>query len=246
MASSRVQAFWKLKSRPKNREPRISQQTIDLIRQMAAENPLWGAERIKGELKKLGIKVAKRTIQKYMRQAKPARPPSQNWHTFLKNHASQVWACDFMPVTDIFFRQLYAFVIVELATRKIIHVGVTKHPTDEWTAQQLREVTPFEQRPKYLIRDNDTKFGLHFKQVAEGAGIKILKTPIKAPNANGICERLMGTLGRELLDHFLIFSEKHLGRVLNGFKEYYNQYRPHQGIGQTVPVKAEDVAEERG
>ena len=110
----------------------------------------------------------------------------------------------------------------------------------------MREATPFGQRPKYLIRDNDTKFGSHFKQVAERAGIKVLKTPIKAPDANGICERLMGTLRRELLNHFLIFSENHLGRILKEFKEYYNFNRPHQGIGQTIPVKAEIVTEEKG
>jgi putative transposase len=149
---------WKFKSKPKSRKPRIEVETIALIKQMTSENPLWGAERIRGELLKLQIRVSKRTIQKYIRQAKPARPPSQNWRTFLKNHGHEIWSCDYLPITDIFFRQLYAFVIVELSSRKIIHIGVTRHPTDEWTAQQLREATPFEQRPKYLIRDNDAKF----------------------------------------------------------------------------------------
>jgi hypothetical protein len=183
--------LWKSKSRPKGRKPKITADTIRLIKKMASENQLWGAERIQGELLKLNIKVSKRTIQKYMRQAKLSPSTSQNWSTFLRNHASQIWACDFLPVNDIFFRQLYAFVIMELSSRKIIHVGVTAHPTDEWAAQQLREATPFEQRPKYLIRDNDAKFGSHFKQAAEGSGIKVLKTPIKAPNANANCERLM-------------------------------------------------------
>jgi putative transposase len=229
--------FWKLKSRTKGRKPKIPEETILLIKKMASENRLWGAEKIQGELLKLNIKVSKRTIQKYMRQAKPPRSTSQNWSTFLKNHSHQIWACDFLPVNDIFFRQIYAFVIMELGSRKIIHVGVTAHPTDEWTAQQLREETPFEQRPKYLIRDNDAKFGLHFKQVAEGAGIEVLKTPLKAPNANANCERLMGTIRRELLDHFLIFNEPHLKRVLKEFVEYYNYRRPNQGIGQATPVK---------
>src|SRR6476469_1644710 len=104
MASGWFKAFWKYKSKPKTREPRINQETIELIRKMAAENPLWGAERIKGELKKLEIKVSKRTIQKYMRQARPARPPSQNWRTFLKNHGHEIWSCDYLPITDIFFQ----------------------------------------------------------------------------------------------------------------------------------------------
>ena len=231
--------LWKFKSKAKSRKPRIEAETIALIKQMASENPLWGAERIRGELLKLEIKVAKRTIQKYMRQAKPAQPPSQNWSTFLKNHGHEIWSCDYLPITDVFFRQLYAFVIVELASRKIIHIGVTRYPTDEWTAQQLREATPFDQRPKYLIRDNDAKFSTHFEQVATGASIKVLKTPFHAPNANAICERLMRSIRQECLDHFLIFSERQLNRLLKNYLEYFNYYRPHQGIGQVMPIKPE-------
>ena len=230
--------MWKFKSKAKSRKPRIEAETIALIKQMASENPLWGAERIRGEFLKLEIKVAKRTIQKYMRQAKPARPPSQNWSTFLKNHGHEIWSCDYLPITDIFFRQLYAFVIVELSTRKIIHIGVTRHPTDEWTAQQLREATPYDQRPKYLIRDNDAKFSTHFEQVATGASIKVLKTPFQAPNANAICERLMRSIRQECLDHFLILNERHLSKILKKYIEYYNLHRPHQGIGQLTPVKS--------
>ncbi len=133
-----------------------------------------------------------------------------------------------------------------MGSRKIIHVGITSHPTDEWTAEQLREATPFEQRPKYLIRDNDAKFGSQFKQVAEGVGIEVLKTPIKAPNANANCERLMGTLRREVLDHFLIFNEQHLKRVIKELVEYQNFWRPHQGIGQATPIKAESSVNSSG
>ena len=238
--------FWKFKSRAKGRKPKIPEETILLIKRMASENRLWGAERIQGELLKLNIKVSKRTIHKYLPQAKPARSSTQNWSTFLKNHSHQIWACDFLPVNDIFFRQLYAFVIMELSSRKIVHIGVTAHPTDEWTAQPLREATPFEQRPKYLLRDNDAKFGSHFKQVAEGAGIKVLKTPVKAPKANANCERLMGPIRREVLDHFLIFNERHLKRVLQEFVSYYNTCRPHQGIGQAIPIKTVAPANSSG
>ena len=230
--------LWKFKSKSQNRQSRIGAEAIALIKQMAIDNPLWGAERIRGELLKLEIKVAKRTIQKYMRQAKPARPPSQNWSTFLKNHGHEIWSCDYLPITDIFFRQLYAFVIVELSTRKIIHIGVTRHPTDEWTAQQLREATPFDQRPKYLIRDNDAKFSTHFERVATDASIKVLKTPFQAPNANAICERLIRSIRQECLDHFLILNERHLSKTLKNYIDYYNTHRPHQGIGQLTPVKA--------
>jgi putative transposase len=135
--------FWRYKSRAASLTPRISQETVDLIKQMARDNRLWGAERIRGELLKLGFRVCKRTIQKYMRQVRPTRPQGQTWSTFLQTHAQQIWACDFLPVTDMFFRSLFAFFIIELHSRKVIPVGVTRSPTDAWTAQQLREATAY-------------------------------------------------------------------------------------------------------
>src|SRR5215469_13615483 len=129
---------------------------------MASNNRLWGAERIRGELLKLSIHVSKRTIQKYMRQVRTTRPRGQTWSTFLHIHAQQVWACDFLPVTNLFFRSLFAFFTILLHSRKVIHVSVTRSPTDAWAAQQLREATPYGQGPKYLIRDRDTKFGPSF------------------------------------------------------------------------------------
>ncbi len=115
--------------------------------EMAAHNRLWGAERIRGELLKLDIQVSKRTIQKYMRHSRSKRPSGQNWRTFLRNHAAEVWACDFLQVTDLFFRPLFAFFIIELQSRKVIYVNVTRSPTDPWVAQQLREATPYGQTP---------------------------------------------------------------------------------------------------
>jgi len=227
--------FWKYKSRATSLKPRISQETVALIKQMARDNRLWGAERIRGELLKLGIHVCKRTIQKYMRQVRPTKPRGQTWSTFLQTHAQQIWACDFLPVTDLFFRSLFAFFIVELYSRKVIHVGVTRSPTDAWTAQQLREATAYGVGPKYLIRDNDSKFGVGFARVAKTSGIKLLKTPYHAPRANAICERFLGSVRRECLDHLLILQEKQLRRVLNAYAAYFNQARPHQGIGQQIP-----------
>ncbi|GAC1553619.1 MAG: hypothetical protein NVS2B7_29610 [Herpetosiphon sp.] len=241
--------IWKVKSKARVREPRVPAETITLIRQMARDNPFArlggnrapGAERIRGELLKLKIRLAKRTIQKYMREARPARPPSQSWRTFLHNHAHDIWACDFLPVTDLFFRELYAFVIVELSSRKIIHVGVTRHPTDAWAAQQLRNSIPFDQGPKYLLRDNDAKFGARFERVAAGASITVLKTPFQAPNANAICERLMRSLRQECLDHVFVINERHVSKLLKQYVDYYNRYRPHQGIRQATPVHAEET-----
>ncbi len=165
-----LRLFWKRKSRAKSHEPKIAVETITLIKQMATTNRLWGAERIRGELLKVGIKVAKRTVQRYMRQVCTPKSGSQTWATFIRNHAQDIWACDFLPITDIFFRPLFAFVITELGSRRVVHVGVTRSPTDEWVAQQLREATPFSIKPKYLIRDNDAKYASHFHAVALPCG----------------------------------------------------------------------------
>jgi len=227
--------FWKYRSRVTSTTPRISPEIVDLIKEMARDNRLWGAERIRGELLKLGIRVCKRTIQKYMRTVRSQQPRGQTWATFLHNHARQIWACDFLPVTDLFFRSLFAFFIIELKSRKVIHVGVTRSPTDAWTAQQLREATAFGVGPKYLIRDNDGKFGVTFAWVAKTSRIKMLTTPYHAPRANAICERFLGSVRRECLDHLLILHERQLQRVLNAYVHYFNQARPHQSIQQQIP-----------
>src|SRR2546428_13798788 len=227
--------FWKRKSKVHARKPRLSPETISLIKEMAAHNRLWGAERIRGELLKLDIRVSKRTIQKYMRQGRPKRVRGQTWKTFLRNHVAEMWACDFLQVTDLFFRPLFAFFIIELKSRKVIHVGVTRCPTDAWVAQQLREATPYGQVPKYLICDHDSKFGSCFRRVAKTSGIKLLKTPVHAKRPNAICERLLRSVRQECLDHLLIFQEKQLQRVLNEYAVYFNRARPPQGIGQQIP-----------
>jgi putative transposase len=227
--------FWKYIFRAAARKSKISAEIVALIKEMARDNRLWGAERIRGELLKLDIRVCKRTIQKYVRQVSTTRPRGQNWKTFLRTHAEQIWACDFLPVTDLFFHSLFAFFIIELHSRKVIHVGVTRYPTDAWTAQQLREATAFGVGPKYLIRDNDGKFGVGFARVVQTSNIEILKTPSYAPRANAICERFLGTVRRECLDHLLILHEKELHRVLNASMHYFNRARPHRGIKQQIP-----------
>ena len=227
--------YWKRRSKASSHKPKLAEETITLIRQMAKDNRLWGAERIRGELLKLGLRVCKRTIQKYMRHVRTQQPRGQKWKTFLRNHADQIWACDFLQVTDLFFRPLFAFFLIELKTRRVIHVGVTRSPTDAWVAQQLREATPYGQAPKYLIRDNDSKFGPSFARVATTSGIKLLKTPYHAPRANAVCERFLRSVRQECLDHLLILHERQLQRVLNAYVTYFNQARPHQGIGQQIP-----------
>jgi putative transposase len=225
----------KRRSKVSSHKPKVAAETIALIREMARENRLWGAERIRGELLKLGLRVCKRTIQKYMRNVRRNQPRGQKWSTFLHTHAKEIWACDFLQITDLFFRPLFAFFIIELKSRKVIHVGVTRSPTDAWVAQQLREATPYGQVPKYLLRDNDSKFGPCFTRVATTSAIEILKTPVHAPRANAICERFMRSVRQECLDHLLILHERQLQRVLNGYVAYFNRARPHQGIQQQIP-----------
>jgi putative transposase len=152
---------------------------------------VFGAERIRGELPKLGIHVCKRTIQKYRRQVRTPLPKGQKWATFPGHHAAQIWACDFLQVTDLFFRPLFAFVNTLLSSRRVIQAGVTRSPTDPWVAQQLGEATPYGQAPKYLIRDNDSKFGPCFARVAATSAIETLKIPFQAPRANALCERFL-------------------------------------------------------
>ena len=171
-----------------------------------------------------------------MRRSRPPRQPSQAWGTFLRTHARDIWACDFLQFTDLFFRPVFAFFIIELASRRVVHVGVTRAPTDAWVAQQLREATPYGRAPRFLIRDNDGKFGPAVARVAAVSGIRVLRTPPRAPRANAVCERFLGSVRRECLDHVLLLGERHLRRVLVEYVRYFNHARPHQGLGQHVPA----------
>jgi len=202
----------------------------------------WCAEQIRGELGKLGVRVAKRTIQTYLLAPRAPRSRGQSWATFLRNHAHEIWACDFLPVTDLAFLPLYAFFVVALDSRRVVHVGVTRHPTDAWVAQQLREATPFNEHPRFLIRDNDAKYGAQFEQVAASSGIRTLRTPIRAPRANAVCERFLGSVRRECLDHMLVLGERHLTRVLHEYAAYFNRDRPHQALAQATPEPPRNVA----
>jgi putative transposase len=236
--------LWKRKSEPPRRggRPPLLKGLVDLIQRIARENRTWGAERIRGELLKLGIRVARSTILRYIRLVRKPASPDQTWLTFLHNHASQVWACDFLQTFDIVFRALFVFVIVELDSRRVVHFAVTRHPTDAWVAQQLREATPFGVKPRFLIRDRDRKFGEAFGRVVKGTSIDILLTPYRSPQANAICERFWGSLRRECLDFFILPGERHLYRVVKEYVAYFNDARPHQGIGQRIPGEPEPSA----
>lgn len=226
--------LWKWKSeRRRAAPPRVAESTIALIQRMARENRLWGAERIRGELLKLGIRVSKRTIQRHLRAP---RPPGdgQSWRTFLHNHT--VWACDFLQLHDVWFRTLFAFFIVDVNTKRVVHVGVTHSPTRTWVAQQLRNATPFCEGPELIIRDRDTKFGADFDRVARGVATRVIKCPVQSPLVNATCERFLGSVRRECLDHIIILGTRHLEASLGEYVAYFNASRPHQGLKQRIPV----------
>jgi putative transposase len=164
---------------------------------MAVENRRWGTKRIRGELLKLGLRVNRGTIRRYMQQTRRRLPPQytgQTWATFLANHAAPTWACDFLQVYDVFFRTLFLFFIIEHSSRRVVHLGITRAPSDAWVAQQLREATPFGAGPRFLICDNDAKYGQLFEHAVAGAKIERLHTPLQAPRANAICERFLGSV----------------------------------------------------
>src|SRR6266581_4405355 len=228
--------FWCWKCRA--HRPPIPPELRSLIRRIAAENPLWGEERIANELLvKLGIRVSPRTVGKYM----PKRPPGkargdQRWSTFLRNHAEAILACDFFVAVTATFRMLYVFVVIEHGTRRLAHVNVTANPSAEWTLQQLREVLgDNDGRNKYLIHDQDRIFAKHLDDSIRVLGVEILRSPIASPKANSICERVIGTIRRECLDWMIPLSEAHMRSIRKSWVEHYNRGRPHSMLGPAVP-----------
>jgi putative transposase len=235
--------YWRRRSRSRQGRPPIAAETIALIAEMAVNNRTWRAKRIQGELLKLGIKVSKETVKKYMKRARkglPSRDHGQSWATFITNHAGETWACDFVQTFDIFFRTIFVYFIVELGSRRIVHYGVTRSPSDFWVAQRVRAATPYDEGPRFLIRDNDSKYGQCFTQVATGRGIEVIRTPVRAPKANAICERFIGSVRRECLDHMEILNERHLYRLIDEYVSYFNHARPHQGLEQHIPEPIEE------
>jgi len=228
--------FWRRKAAPRARPSPLAVAAIALIKELGRDNPLWGAERIRGELLQRDIRASKRTIQEYLRQVPRPRHDGQRRATFLRNHAAETWACDFRPVTDLLFRPLFAFFLVELGSRRVVHVGVTRHPTDTWVAQQRREAPPYGAQPRFLVRDNDAKYGPCFTRLAEASGSTVVRTPVRAPRANAVAERFLRSIRRACLDHLLRLGEAHLRRALGECVVYCKQARPHQGLGQRVPA----------
>jgi len=226
--------YWRWKSHSRGGRPQIETDLRALIRQMSMENPLWGAPRIHGELLKLGFDVAQSTVAKYM--VKHWGPPSQGWLTFLRNHAPDIAAMDLFVVPTIGFDLLYAFVIVRLDRRNLVWINVTANPTAEWIARQLTEAFPWNEAPHYPIRDRDCAYGTVVTSRLRAMGIRDKPIAPASPWQNGFAERLIGSIRRECLDHFVVLGEMHLRRILRSYARYYNDIRTHRSLDKDAPV----------
>ena len=226
--------YWRWKSRPQEGRPRIEADLRALIQRMSMENQLWGAPRIHGELLKLGFEVAQSSVARYM--VKRRGPPDQGWRTFLRNHAPDIAAMDLFVVPTIGFDLLYAFVIVRLDRRDIVWINVTTNPTAEWIARQLTEAFPWDDAPRYLIRDRDRIFGTIVTRRLSAMGIRDKPTAPHSPWQNGFAERLIGSIRRECVDHFIVLGETHLRRILRAYARYYNDIRTHRSLDKDAPV----------
>jgi len=230
--------FWRWKSKPAGR-PSLPKDLRQLIQKMGAENITWGQERIANELRlKLGIRVSPRTVGKYLRRGHPqgTPDPQQRWLTFVHNHAKVIMACDFFVVVTATFRILYVFVILELERRRILHYNVTVHPTAEWTMQQFRETLTEDHPYRFVIHDRDSIFSQDLDKSVADMGVRVLRTPVRAPTANAICERLGGTLRRECLDFVIPLTERHLKLILQVWVTHYHHGRPHMSLGPGIPA----------
>ncbi len=226
--------YWRWKSRSLGGRPKIAADLRALIRQMSAENPLWGAPRIHGELLKLGFEVAQSSVAKYM--GKRCGPPSQGWRIFLRNHAPDIAAMDLFVVPTIGFDLLYVLVIVRLARRDLVWINVTSHPTAEWIAHQITEAFPWNEAPRYLIRDRDQVYGAAATRRLRTMGIRDKPIAPGSPWQNGFAERLIGSIRRECVDHIVVLGETHLRRVLKSYARYYNQVRTHRSLDKDAPL----------
>src|SRR5437762_11014082 len=226
--------YWRWKSRSLVGRRQIDADLRALIRRMSVDNPLWGAPRIYGELLKLGFEVAQSSVAKYM--VKRCGPPSQGWRSFLRNHAADIAAMDLFVVPTIGFDLLYVLVIVRLARRDVVWINVTPHPTAEWVARQITEAFPWNEAPRYLIRDRDRVYGAAATRRLRAMGIRDKPIAPGSPWQNGFAERLIGSIRRECVDHIVVLGETHLRRVLKSYARYYNKLRTHRSLDKDAPV----------
>jgi transposase InsO family protein len=226
--------YWRWKSKSPGGRPKLAGDIRTLIRDISLANPLWGAPRIHGELLKLGITIGQTTVAKYM--ARNRRPPSQGWKTFLRNHADGIASMDLFVVPTISSQLLYGLLILKHGRREILCLAATAHPSAEWMSRQLMEAYGWEKAPCYLVRDRDRVYGEVFMRRLRAMGIRDRPTAPRSPWQNGYCERLIGSIRRECLDHIVVFGERHLRHLLRVYADYYNRTRTHLSLDKDSPV----------
>ena len=222
--------------------PRIPAGTVQLVVRLARENPTWGYRRIQGELSVLGIDLAPSSVWNILKRhcldPSPGRRGS-SWSEFLKAQATTMLVCDFFTVDTVVLQRLYVLFFIELDTQEVFVEGLTAHPTGAWVVQQARnlayELSEGEWPPKFLIRGRNTKFTSGFDEVFRSEGIRVIRSPIRAPRAYAFAERFVGTIRRECLDRLLITGRRHLEAVLREYVDHYNGHRPHRSLGQQPP-----------
>jgi putative transposase len=231
----RFRDHWRrLSQRGQPGRPAIPKEARQLIRDMWRANPTWGSPRIVGELRKLGIDVAKAMVETY--RVRPHKPPSPTWKTFLTNHVQDLMSLDFLVVPTVRPTVLFVLVILAHHRRRVVHFNVTKHPTAAWTAQQVVDAFPWGEAPRYLLRDRDRIYGAYFRQRVWHMGIEEILISPKSPWQNPYVERLMGSIRRECLDHVIVLHERHLRRLLTGYFQYYHHWRTHRALAMDCPL----------
>jgi len=225
--------YWTWKSRSKGGGPRVPREVRDLLRRMARENATWGAPRIHGELLKLGFDVCEATVSRYMPRRR--KPPSQTWRTFLSNHVGDLVSVDFFVVPTATFRILYVFVVLAHERRRVVHFNVTDGPSAKWTGQQLINAFPFDEAPRFLLRDRDRIYGRKFVGRVHSMGIEQVLIAPRSPWQNPCVERVIGSIRRECLDHVIVLGEQHLRRILREYVMYYTTARTHLSLAKDSP-----------
>jgi len=238
-----VKRYW---TRPRHRpgRPTITVEVRRLVLRLAAENPNWGYRRVHGELAGLGYRVGASTVWRILKRAKVDPTPQRagpTWRQFLTAQAHSILATDFLTVDTLLFTRLYVLFAVELSTRRVHLLGVTANPTGQWVTQQARNLmmnlVDWAAGVRFLIRDRDVKFSRAFDAVFASEGIRILLTPAKAPKANAVAERWVGTLRRELLDRMLIVNRRQLQHAVAEYVDHYNTHRPHRSLDHAAPLR---------
>ena len=232
----RFRKFWTRLSNPQRRRrgrPGTPQELRRLIEQMATANPLWRAPRIHGELQMLGIAISERTVSRILRRVR--RPPNQTWKTFLHNHVGQMVSIDFFTVPTITMRVLFVLIVLEHDRRKVLHFNVTEHPTGAWMAQQIVEAFADREAAQFLVRDRDSRYSAEVQLRIKSLGIQEILTAPKSPWQNPYAERLIGSIRRECLNHYIILNARHLKRTLSSYFRYYHQSRTHLSLDKQCP-----------